>query len=98
MELAGKVKTANGYAHVSVEASFSRSVHGEQVEFLVTRSMNDHHLVVTHKLSGRMVCPIDFLATALEGAELAGRKALDSFLFGVGEKRFIDAVSRSTAS
>lgn len=98
MELAGKVKTAKGYASASVEASFNRTVHGEQVEFLVTRSMNDHHLVVTHKLSGRMVCPIDFLATALEGAELAGRKALDAFLFSVGEKRFIDAVGRSVTS
>ncbi|UNH40601.1 hypothetical protein MNY66_16285 (plasmid) [Moellerella wisconsensis] len=98
MELVGKVKTANGYASASVEATFSRSVHGEQVEFLVTRSMTDHHLVVTHKVSGRMVCPIDFLATALEGAESAGRKALDAFLFSVGEKRFMDAVGRSVAA
>ncbi len=29
MELVGKVKTANGYASASVEATFSRSVHGE---------------------------------------------------------------------
>ncbi len=97
METVGKVKTANGYTNVSIEASFSRVVHGESVEFLVTRSMADQHLVVTHKASGRMVCPIDFLATALEGAESAGRKALDTFLFSVGERRFIDAVGRAVA-
>lgn len=97
MELVGKVKTASGYASASVEAAFNRVVHGELVEFLVTRSMEDQHLVVTHKASERMVCPIDFLATALEGAESAGRKALDAFLFNVGERRFIDAVGRSVA-
>lgn len=98
MDLVRKVKTASGYVDALVEASFSRVVNGESMEFLVTRSMSDHHLVVTHNVSGRMVCPIDFLSSALDGSEAAGRKALDAFLLSAGEKRFYDAVNRAISS
>ncbi|MCW7549961.1 hypothetical protein [Photorhabdus aballayi] len=88
-----KVATVNGMQETLCLASFSHLVSGVLEQFLVTRSIDDHHHVVTHEETGWMVCPIDLLSTTLVGVEKSGRDALNDFIDRYGETRLAELIS-----
>ncbi|MDB6373849.1 hypothetical protein [Photorhabdus bodei] len=88
-----KVATVDGMQETLCLASFSRLVSGVPERFLVTRSIDDLHHVVTHEETGWMVCPIDLLSTTLEGVEKSGSDALNDFIGRYGEIRLAELIS-----
>ncbi len=88
------VDTNSGHQEAFCEAEFTRLVAGEIMTFWVTKSKDSDGLVVTHAQSGRMVCNVDVLATALKGSLEAGEKSLNEYLAKTGELRFLNAVRK----